>query len=76
MRPKSFVERALAVAFQIQRDVSEARGFQVFRDDGGHFRRERSLQFFRGNFDAREFVDALFATDDSGEQSASGSYAA
>jgi fused signal recognition particle receptor len=27
-------------------------------------------------FDAREFVDALFATDDSGEQSASGSYAA
>ena len=27
-------------------------------------------------FDAREFVDALFATDDAGEQSASGSYAA
>jgi fused signal recognition particle receptor len=27
-------------------------------------------------FDAREFVDALFATDDAGEQSANGSYAA
>jgi fused signal recognition particle receptor len=27
-------------------------------------------------FDAREFVDALFASDDAGEQSASGSYAA
>jgi fused signal recognition particle receptor len=27
-------------------------------------------------FDAREFVDALFATDDAGEQSSSGSYAA
>lgn len=27
-------------------------------------------------FDPREFVDALFATDDAGEQSASGSYAA
>ena len=27
-------------------------------------------------FDAREFVDALFATDEAGEQSASGSYAA
>ena len=27
-------------------------------------------------FDAREFVEALFATDDAGEQSASGSYAA
>jgi fused signal recognition particle receptor len=27
-------------------------------------------------FDAREFVNALFATDDAGEQSASGSYAA
>lgn len=27
-------------------------------------------------FNAREFVDALFATDDAGEQSASGSYAA
>jgi fused signal recognition particle receptor len=34
-----------------------------------------SLEDLR-EFDAREFVDALFATDDSGEQSASGSYAA
>ena len=53
---EGLVKRALTIAFQVEGYVGEAGGFQFFGDRGGHFCRERSRHFVRGDFDAREFV--------------------
>src|SRR5262245_24658366 len=50
------VERALAVAFQVERDIKKAGFFQSGIDGRGHFGSERARQFVRGDFDARKLV--------------------
>ena len=55
-RFERFVERALAVAFEVERDVGEAGGLELLGDRGGHFGRERARHFVGSDFDAREFV--------------------
>src|ERR1700722_496705 len=51
---KAFIQRALPVAFEIQRNVGEARGFQARRNQGSHFPRHCARHFFRGDLDARK----------------------
>jgi len=50
------VEGALAVAFEVERDVEEAGGFEAGVDGGGHFGSEGAGEFVGGDFDASEFV--------------------
>src|SRR6266436_4373438 len=50
------VEGALAVAFEVERDVEEAGGFKASVDGGGHFGSEGAGEFVGGDFDASEFV--------------------
>src|ERR1700688_1016549 len=53
---EGFVQRALAIAFEGEGDVSE-NGFRgALRDGGGQFRGERARHFFGSDFDARQFV--------------------
>src|ERR1035437_9109453 len=47
-----FVERALPVAFQIERDVLEPQALEDCRKPLRHFQRQRAFHFFAGDFDA------------------------
>lgn len=51
-----FVERALAVALQIERDVVEAEGFEDFDEAGGHFGLQGLREFFDSDFDANQIA--------------------
>src|SRR5882762_4623738 len=51
-----FVERALAVAFEVERHVGEPGALECLRDGGRSFLRKCAVHFFRGDFDASEFV--------------------
>src|SRR6266481_1669179 len=53
---KRFVQRALAIAFQVQGNIGEARSFESLRDTCGHFRGKGARHFFLSDFDARELV--------------------
>src|SRR5208283_5468403 len=53
---QSFVQGALAIAFQVEGHVGETRCFQGAGDGGGHIRRERAGKFVRGEFDACQVV--------------------
>src|SRR6266404_3439386 len=51
-----FVQRALAIAFEVQRDVGEAHALQGLRNRGAGFLRERAVHLFGRDFDARQLV--------------------
>src|ERR1017187_10418646 len=53
---QDFVEGALAVAFQVERDVFESQGFEDGSEALGHFHGQRALHFFAGDFDADYFA--------------------
>src|SRR5689334_16093307 len=54
--PQSFVERTLAIALQIQGDISEAGGFEALGDGCGHFLRQRARHFILRDFDSGKIV--------------------
>src|SRR2546423_8413475 len=53
---QSLVERALAIAFEVQGNILESGGFQGFGDGGGHVHGQSARQFVGSNFDAGELV--------------------
>jgi len=56
---KTFVQRTLPIAFEIQRNVGKARSLQSGCDGGSHFRGHRARHLFRGDLNPRElFVQA------------------
>src|SRR5277367_1507119 len=58
---KSLIQRALPIAFEIERDVGEACCFQASRDRSRHFERHGARHFVRGDFDAGEPVVQAYA---------------
>src|SRR2546421_6239282 len=53
---KSLVERALAISFEVQGNVSESRGLQAAGDGCCHFGREGARHFFGRDFHACQLV--------------------
>ncbi len=53
---QGIVERALAVAFEVERDVEEAGGFEACVDGGGHVGSKGAREFLPGDFDTGEPV--------------------
>ena len=52
----SFIQRALAVALQVEGHVVEAKRFEDFDEFGGHFRLERLREFFDSHFNADQIA--------------------
>src|SRR5258705_969234 len=51
-----FIQRALAVAFEVERNVREPGALERLRDRGASLLRKCAIHFFRSDFDASEFV--------------------